>query len=75
VDVHPKLGAPPVVPDLLAEAAAAALLVVGSTGHGRVHGTFFGSVGHTVLRSAHSPVAVVRGPVEAADAAASGAPG
>jgi nucleotide-binding universal stress UspA family protein len=75
VDVQPKLVAAPVGPALLAESAAAALLVVGSSGHGRVHGTFFGSVGHTVLRSAHSPVAVVRGPVEAAGAAASGAPG
>jgi nucleotide-binding universal stress UspA family protein len=75
VDVHSRLVAAPVCPALLAESAAAALLVVGSNGHGRVHGTFFGSVGHTVLRSAHSPVAVVRGSVEAAGVAAFGGPG
>ena len=75
VDVQPKLVPAPAGPALLAESTAAALLVVGSSGHGRVHGTLFGSVGQTVLRSAHSPVAVVRGSVEAAGAAASGAPG
>lgn len=75
VDVQPKLVPAPAGPALLAESAAAALLVVGSRGHGRMHGTLFGSVGHTVLRSAQSPVAVVRGPVETQGAAATGVPG
>ncbi len=47
--------------DVLAEASrSACLVVVGSRGHGGFAGMMLGSVGHSVLRKASSPVAVVR---------------
>jgi len=46
---------------VLAEASrSAGLVVVGSRGHGGFAGMMLGSVGHSVLRRASSPVAVVR---------------
>jgi nucleotide-binding universal stress UspA family protein len=45
---------------LLAESERAGLVVVGSRGHGGFAGMMLGSVGHSVLRGAHSPVTVVR---------------
>ncbi|MBC2876575.1 MULTISPECIES: universal stress protein [Streptomyces] len=50
------------VPALIAEAAGADLLVLGSRGHGTVVGHLLGSVGLHVLRQATGPVVVVRGP-------------
>jgi nucleotide-binding universal stress UspA family protein len=47
--------------EVLAEASrSASLVVVGSRGHGGFAGMMLGSVGHSVLRKASSPVAVVR---------------
>jgi nucleotide-binding universal stress UspA family protein len=47
--------------EVLAEASrSAGLVVVGSRGHGGFAGMMLGSVGHSVLRKASSPVAVVR---------------
>ncbi|MGK5637481.1 universal stress protein [Streptomyces sp. URMC 126] len=56
-----QLAADP-VPALIAEAAGADLLVLGSRGHGTVVGHLLGSVGLHVLRQATGPVVVVRGP-------------
>ncbi|MBZ4322892.1 universal stress protein [Streptomyces huiliensis] len=56
-----QLAADP-VPALIAEAAGADLLVIGSRGHGTVVGHLLGSVGLHVLRQATGPVVVVRGP-------------
>ncbi|WP_171169194.1 universal stress protein [Streptomyces sp. I05A-00742] len=50
------------IPALIAEAAGADLLVLGSRGHGTVVGHLLGSVGLHVLRHATGPVVVVRGP-------------
>ncbi|MFH8407084.1 universal stress protein [Streptomyces sp. NPDC018019] len=50
------------VPALLAEAAAAELLVLGSRGHSTLVGYLLGSVGLHVLRQATSPVVLVRSP-------------
>ncbi len=50
------------VPALLAEAAAADLLVLGSRGHGTLVGYLLGSVGLQVLRQTSSPVVLVRSP-------------
>lgn len=50
----------PIVPVLLAAAASAGLLVVGSRGHGLLLGTMSGSVSQHVARHATCPVAVVR---------------
>jgi nucleotide-binding universal stress UspA family protein len=50
----------PTVPVLLAAAASAELLVVGSRGHGLVLGSISGSVSQHVARHAACPVAVVR---------------
>ncbi|MFH8347737.1 universal stress protein [Streptomyces sp. NPDC018045] len=50
------------VPALIAEAAAADLLVLGSRGHGALVGYLLGSVGLQVLRQAANPVVLVRGP-------------
>ncbi|MDT0449553.1 universal stress protein [Streptomyces hesseae] len=60
------------VPTLLAEAAGADLLVLGSRGHGAVGGYLLGSVALKVLRQAVRPVVLVRpprrdGPAPAAD--------
>jgi nucleotide-binding universal stress UspA family protein len=54
-----------VVPDeparaLASESPGAALLVVGSRGHGCMTGLLFGSVSHAVVRYARCPTAVVR---------------
>ncbi len=50
----------PVVPELLAAAEKASLLVVGSAGHGLATGTLTGSVSQHVARHAACPVVVVR---------------
>lgn len=50
----------PTVPVLLAAAASAGLLVVGSRGHGLLLGTLSGSVSQHVARHATCPVAVIR---------------
>lgn len=63
---HPELSASASVVQgpadaVLAKASrAASLVVVGSRGHGGFAGMMLGSVGHSVLRKASSPVAVVR---------------
>ncbi|WP_447008097.1 universal stress protein [Saccharothrix isguenensis] len=46
---------------LLEAAEGAALLVVGSHGHGAVHRALLGSVSHAMLHQAHCPLALVRG--------------
>jgi nucleotide-binding universal stress UspA family protein len=51
-------GAP--VPVLLEAASHAALLVVGSRGHGGFHGLLLGSTGEHCVRHANCPVVVVR---------------
>ncbi len=48
------------VPVLLDEASRAALLVVGSRGHGGFHGLLLGSTGEHCVRHASCPVVVVR---------------
>ncbi|MEV5508149.1 universal stress protein [Streptomyces orinoci] len=50
------------VPALLAEAARAELLVLGSRGHGAMAGYLLGSIGLRVLRQAVRPVILVRPP-------------
>lgn len=50
----------PVVPELLEAAQGAALLVVGSSGHGLAAGTVTGSVSQHLARHADCPVVVVR---------------
>ncbi len=52
----------PVVPELLAAAEGATLVVVGSSGHGLVAGTATGSVSQHLARHAPCPVVVVRPP-------------
>jgi nucleotide-binding universal stress UspA family protein len=47
---------------LLQEAAAAELLVVGSSGHGGITGALLGSVTHHCVHNATCPVVVVRNP-------------
>jgi nucleotide-binding universal stress UspA family protein len=46
---------------LVEEAGGAALLVVGSHGHGAVRRALLGSVSHAMLHHAPCPLAVVRG--------------
>ena len=48
------------VPALLDAAKGAALLVVGSRGHGRFHDALLGSVAHQCIRHAKCPVIVAR---------------
>lgn len=60
VDIASKLLRGDPAHALAAESAGAALTVVGSRGRGCMTGILFGSVSHTVLRNAHSPIAVVR---------------
>ena len=55
-----ELRAGPAVPVLLDAAADAALLVVGSQGHGQVAGSFSGSVSQHLARHAPCPVVVAR---------------
>jgi nucleotide-binding universal stress UspA family protein len=62
VDVKVRLSRAGASRTLVAESAGAALVVVGSRGRGSVRGMAFGSVSQTVLRHAHSPVAVVGRP-------------
>jgi nucleotide-binding universal stress UspA family protein len=58
VEAEATYGAP--VPVLLDEASRAALLVVGSRGHGGFHGLLLGSTGEHCVRHASCPVVVVR---------------
>jgi nucleotide-binding universal stress UspA family protein len=60
VDVLQKLAVATPGGALVAESAGAALLVVGCRGRTRLNGRLFGSVSQSVLRGAHSPIAVVR---------------
>jgi nucleotide-binding universal stress UspA family protein len=60
VEVQQRLVATPTGPALAAESVAAALLVLGGSPHGRLRRTLCGSVGRTVMCSAHSSVAIVR---------------
>jgi nucleotide-binding universal stress UspA family protein len=62
VEVRQRYVAGPAGRALAAESAAAALVVLGSRAHGRLHRAIFGSVEHAVLRSARCPVAIVRTP-------------
>ena len=59
VEAAIDLKGPPVALQRLSRTAA--LVVVGSRGHGRVAGALLGSVAFSVTMHAHSPVVVVRG--------------
>lgn len=59
-DAAVELRAGPAVPVLLEEADSAALLVVGSRGHGQVAGALAGSVSQHLARHAPCPVVVAR---------------
>lgn len=50
----------PVVPELIRASVGAAMIVVGSTGHGLATGTLTGSVSQHVARHAECPVVAVR---------------
>jgi len=61
VDVTPVLAEGPPALALLKAGAEAALLVVGTRGHGAFTSLLLGSVSHAVVHAATTPVAVVRG--------------
>ncbi|MBF6049841.1 universal stress protein [Streptomyces sp. NRRL B-1677] len=58
------------VPALVAESAEAAVLVLGSRGHGTLVGYLIGSIALHVLRQAKGPVVLVRSPEEEQEAGA-----
>jgi nucleotide-binding universal stress UspA family protein len=62
VDVRQRLVAAPMGAALVTESTAAALVIVGARPRGRLHRALVGTAGPTVLRSAHSPVVIVRTP-------------
>ncbi|MFF0488444.1 universal stress protein [Nocardia sp. NPDC004068] len=51
----------PIIPVLLEQSGVAAMIVVGSRGHGALRRGLLGSVSTAVTRHAHCPVTVVRG--------------
>jgi nucleotide-binding universal stress UspA family protein len=71
---HPKIAVTPEVVEghpalvLVDESKDAALLVVGSRGHGEFTGMLLGSVSEFVSTHAHCPVVIIRGTIENADA-------
>ncbi|MET9761043.1 universal stress protein [Streptomyces sp. NPDC006372] len=60
LDVTTDVVEGPVVDTLVAAAAGAELLVLGSRGHGRIAGFLLGSVGQQVIAAAARPVVLVR---------------
>ncbi|MFH8369695.1 universal stress protein [Streptomyces sp. NPDC018031] len=70
LSVDSELLAEDPVPALVAEAARAEMLVLGSRGHGALVGYLLGSVSLHVLRQAERPVVVVHGRAPAGSAAA-----
>ena len=69
VDVQEQLVRGPAVQSLVAASAAAAMVVVGTHGHGPAMGALLGSVSNGVLHKAKVPVVVVP-PVAPAPSAA-----
>jgi len=64
VEARTEIGSPGTV--LLRQSEGAALVVVGTRGHGDLAGTLLGSVASRVTAHANCPVVVVRGPDDAA---------
>jgi nucleotide-binding universal stress UspA family protein len=61
VSVRQRVIEGPAVSALIAESEGAALVVIGSEERGRLQGLFSESVGNSISRLAHSPVAIVGG--------------
>jgi nucleotide-binding universal stress UspA family protein len=60
VDVRVEVEEGPAARELVEASRTAAVLVVGTRGHGGLAGMLLGSVSHAVLRHAHCPVVIAR---------------